>query len=66
MLIEVADGEIGTRPGAATSPDLVLDGEPKVVLGVLRGLLTVAEARRHGLRTTGDAKVLRRLQTAVA
>jgi DNA-binding HxlR family transcriptional regulator len=65
MLIEVADGEIGTRPGPATSPDLVLDGEPKVILGVLRGMLTVAEARRRGLRTTGDAKVLRRLQPAV-
>jgi hypothetical protein len=59
--IEVAGGEIETRVGLPATPDLVLDGEPSVVLGVLTGLLSVGEARRRGLRTSGDVKILNRL-----
>jgi DNA-binding HxlR family transcriptional regulator len=64
-LIQVAGGEVRTRLGTAEHPDLVLTGPPKVVLGALTARLTLAEARRRGLSTKGDAKVLRRLQPVV-
>jgi DNA-binding HxlR family transcriptional regulator len=59
--IDVADGNIETRVGPAATPDLILDGQPPVILGLLTGLLSLAEARRRGLRTSGDVKVLNRL-----
>jgi DNA-binding HxlR family transcriptional regulator len=61
-VIEVNGGSISTRLGHASSPDLILHGEPSVILGVLTGNLTGSEARRLGLRTTGRVSILRRLQ----
>lgn len=63
-VIEVADGQIRTRLGSAPSPDLVLSGPPRLILGLIAGKLTVAEARKRGLRISGDASTLRRLQPA--
>jgi DNA-binding HxlR family transcriptional regulator len=59
--IAVAGGRIETRVGPAATPDLVLYGDPPVILGVLTGSLSLSEARRRGLRTSGDVKVLKRL-----
>ena len=56
------DGEVRTRPGSAEDPDLLLAGEPQVLIGLLSGRLSLAEARRRGLRSEGDPKALRRLQ----
>ena len=50
------------RLGDAPSPDLVLDGPPRLILGLLAAGLTPAEAREAGLTITGDVAVLRRLQ----
>lgn len=61
-VIEVNGGSVRTRLGSASSPDLVLRGEPPLILGVLTGKLAVAEGRRLGLQTTGRTSVLRRLQ----
>jgi DNA-binding HxlR family transcriptional regulator len=61
-VIDVRDGRVGMRLGSAASPDLVLDGPPPLVLGLLTGRLSLAEARRRGLRTTGDQARLRRLK----
>jgi DNA-binding HxlR family transcriptional regulator len=61
MLVEVGGGAIHARPGTADHPDLVLTGEPDVVLGLLRERLDVRSARRRGLRTEGDVDVLHRL-----
>ena len=61
-VIEVANGEVRTRFGSAPHPDLVLTGDPPVILGVLVGRLTMTQARRGGLRVTGNPAVLRRLQ----
>jgi DNA-binding HxlR family transcriptional regulator len=60
-VIEVAGGKIELRVGPAASPDLVLDGDPSLILGVLTGLLSPGDARRRGLRTRGDVKILNRL-----
>ncbi len=64
-VIEVSGGMVRTRLGpdpSAPSPDLVLDGPPRLILGLLAAALTPAQARDLGLTMTGDAEVLRRLQ----
>jgi DNA-binding HxlR family transcriptional regulator len=64
-VIEVAGGEIRTQLAAKTSqPDLVLDGPPRLILGLLSAHLTPAQATDQGLKITGDPAVLRRLTPA--
>lgn len=64
-VIEVDRGQVTTRIGSGCDPDLVLDGDGPTVLGVLSGMLTLADARQLGLRTEGSTGVLRRLQYRV-
>jgi hypothetical protein len=61
-VIEVSGGEVRTRLGTAPAPDLVLDGSPRLILGLLSARLTPAQAQDLGLTITGDAAVLRRVQ----
>jgi DNA-binding HxlR family transcriptional regulator len=61
-VIEVSGGEVRTRLGQAPSPDLVLDGPPRLILGLLSARLSPARAQGLGLTITGDPSVLRRLQ----
>jgi len=61
-VVEVSGGAVRTRAGRAASPDLVLQGIPRIILGLLSGGLTAAEAQALGLEITGDAAVLERLQ----
>jgi DNA-binding HxlR family transcriptional regulator len=61
-VIEVGGGEITTHLGTAPSPDLVLEGDAPPILGVLSGVLKLADARQLGLRTEGSTAVLRRLR----
>jgi DNA-binding HxlR family transcriptional regulator len=61
-VVEVCGGEVRIRLGDAPSPDLVLDGPPRLILGLLSARLTPAQARELGLTITGDPAVLRRLQ----
>jgi hypothetical protein len=61
-VIEVSGGEISIRLGEAPSPDLVLDGPPRLILGLLAAYLTLADAENLGLTVTGDPTILRRLQ----
>lgn len=61
-VIEVGGGAITTRLGSAPSPDLVLEGDPPAILGLLSGMLKLSEARELGLHTEGSTKVLRRLR----
>ena len=61
-VIEVSGGSVRTRLGTAPSPDLVLEGAPRLILGLLAGGFTPAQARELGLTITGDPAVLRRLQ----
>jgi DNA-binding HxlR family transcriptional regulator len=62
VTIETVDGAVRTRQGAAADPDLVLNGPPHLLVGVLSGRLSVSEARARGLSCRGDAATLRRLQ----
>ena len=66
-LIEVSGGEVRTRLGpdpSSPSPDLVLDGNPRLILGLLSAHLTPSQAAEQGLAITGDPAILRRLQPA--
>jgi DNA-binding HxlR family transcriptional regulator len=61
-VVEVSGGEVRIRLGDTPSPDLVLDGSPRLILGLLSARLTAAQARELGLAITGDTTVLARLQ----
>ncbi len=64
VVIDVHDGEVSVRGGSVDVSDLELEGTPPTVLGVLTGRVSIAEARRRGLRVKGDTKVLARLRPA--
>ena len=61
-VIEVSGGTVRTRAGRAPAPDLVLQGIPRVILGLLSAGLTPAEAQDLGLEIDGDPAILNRLQ----
>jgi hypothetical protein len=46
--------------GVPPAPDLTLAGEPRLIMGVLVGKLTLKDARSAGLSATGDPAVLAR------
>ncbi|MGW2056178.1 winged helix-turn-helix transcriptional regulator [Streptomyces sp. NPDC001840] len=61
-VIELRNGRVHTRLGRATDPDLVLDGPPRAVLGLLSGLINLERAGQLGLSTTGRQDLLTRLR----
>jgi DNA-binding HxlR family transcriptional regulator len=61
-VVEISGGEVRTRLGEASSPDLVLAGSARLILGLLSARLTPDQARDGGLTITGDPAILRRLQ----
>lgn len=64
LVIETIDGAIRARMGRADRPDAVLTGSAQVVIAVLTGRLTLADACKRGLQYQGTAKTLRRIQPA--
>ena len=60
-VIEVSAGSVSLRPGPAAAPDLVLQGEPRLILALFSGHLTAAEVADLGLQISGDPSVLRRV-----
>ncbi len=61
-VIEVGGGQVRTRTGRAADPDLVLDGPPRAVLGLLTGVLDIDAATSLGLAVRGRRDVLARLR----
>jgi len=61
VVIEVSGGSTATRLGTAAAPDLVLRGEPQLILALFAGHLTAAEVTDRGLEISGDASVLQRV-----
>jgi len=61
-VIELMGGEIHTRVGRAEKPDLVLDGPPRAVLGLLGGQVDLKQARQLGLSARGRSELLERLR----
>ncbi len=64
VTVEAANGVVRTRPGAAEHPDAILTGSPRLLLALLRGEMDVERACAAGLRLTGNAAAVRRLQPA--
>jgi DNA-binding HxlR family transcriptional regulator len=62
MHLETAEGGVHVRHGSAERPAAVMTGTPRQVLGVLTGMLELADARARGMRYDGDEKALRRIQ----
>ncbi len=61
VVIEVSGGTIHTRLGSAAAPDVVLGGEPRLILALFGGAFSVAEAADLGLEVRGDVRVLDRV-----
>jgi len=49
------DGGVTVTPGTTDAPDVTLEGHPTLVIGLLSGSHTLAQARAEGLVVTGDA-----------
>ncbi|SEC57885.1 DNA-binding transcriptional regulator, HxlR family [Streptomyces sp. 3213] len=64
-VIELRGGQVHTRLGRAADADLVLDGPPRAVLGLLGGMLDVERAGRLGLVIRGRRDLLKRLRPFV-
>jgi DNA-binding HxlR family transcriptional regulator len=60
-VIEVSGGSARTRLGTTAAPDLILQGEPQLILALFSGHLTAAEAADRGLHVSGDTGVLHRV-----
>jgi DNA-binding HxlR family transcriptional regulator len=61
VVVEVSGGSARIRLGPAAAPDLVLQGEPRLILALFSGQLTADEVANLGLEISGDASVLRRV-----
>lgn len=62
-VVEVSGGVIHTRLGTAAAPDLVLSGEPRIILALFAGALSAPQAADLGLEIRGDTSVLDRVLT---
>jgi DNA-binding HxlR family transcriptional regulator len=65
-VIEIGEGQVTTRTGRAADPDLVLDGPPRVILGLLTGMLDIHGATQLGLTVSGHQHLLARLSPSGA
>jgi DNA-binding HxlR family transcriptional regulator len=61
VVVEVSGGSVHTTLGPAAAPDLVLQGEPRLILGLFAGGLSAADAADLGLEISGDTSVLQRV-----
>jgi DNA-binding HxlR family transcriptional regulator len=61
-VVEVGGGEVRSRVGRAAAPELTLEGPPRLVLGLLAGMIDVGGAIGSGLNATGNLEVLARLR----
>ncbi|WP_045877859.1 helix-turn-helix domain-containing protein [Pseudofrankia sp. DC12] len=61
-VIEVGGGQVHSRIGRAVDPDLVLDGPPRAILGLLTGVIDIDLATRIGLTVRGRRDLLARLR----
>ena len=64
VTISVGEGRVRIEARAATDPDAVLEGNPKPVIKLLRGAISLRQAKAAGVSVRGDGGVLRRLAVA--
>jgi DNA-binding HxlR family transcriptional regulator len=61
IVLETRNGAIHTRLGRTDAADAVITGEPTPILGVLLGLIELADAEAAGVNYHGDPSVLARV-----
>jgi len=61
IAIELHGGAIQTHLGAAESPDATLAGPARPIMGLLLGLLELADAKAQGISYQGDDALLDRI-----
>ena len=63
IVIETRDGKLVTRLGEAgdAGADATITGEPRPVMGLLLGMLTLSDAKSIGIGFTGDPAILERI-----
>jgi DNA-binding HxlR family transcriptional regulator len=62
VAISTRDGGLDVRLGAAESPDAIVTGEPRPVLGLMFGLQDAAAAGAAGVKIEGRPEVLERIR----
>jgi DNA-binding HxlR family transcriptional regulator len=66
IVVEAHDGAIDVRLGPDENPDATLAGPPRPILGLLLGLLELAQAEAGGVSYQGDPAVLDRISAQTA
>jgi DNA-binding HxlR family transcriptional regulator len=66
IVVEARTGAIHTRLGPADHPDATLSGPPRPTLGLLLGLLELADAKAAGIKFQGNPTVLERFGSQLA
>jgi DNA-binding HxlR family transcriptional regulator len=61
IVLALRDGAIDTNLGPVESPDATLAGPPRMVLGLLLGLLDLVDAEAAGVSYRGDRAILARV-----
>jgi DNA-binding HxlR family transcriptional regulator len=61
IVVMLGDGQVRARPGRADDPDLVIEGRPRTVMGLLTGVIDLPAATRLGIRLRGRRELLDRL-----
>jgi DNA-binding HxlR family transcriptional regulator len=61
IVLETHDGAIHARLGPADNADATLTGPPRPILGLLLGLLELADAKAGGVHYQGDPAILERI-----
>lgn len=60
IAVETDGGRVRARAGPAENPDATLTGPPQPIMGLLIGLLQLADAKARGVSFEGDAAILDR------
>jgi len=61
IVVETGDGTVHARLGRAEAADATLTGKPRLILGLLLGLLELPEAQANGVEFEGDPAALGRI-----
>ena len=64
-VIALQGGRVHTRVGRADDADLIIDGSPRAVLGLLMDMIDLKTAKALGTRIRGDRHLLRRIRPSV-
>jgi len=65
IVVETRDGAIHARLGSVENPDATLAGPPRLIMGLLLGLVDLAGAKASGITYQGDSAILDRIGSQI-